>query len=178
MKFTTFIPTHLNDGTPVSEAELDAIQMELAIQFGGATDEGLVKGMWFDEGGTLYRDTCRKLFVKCDNSRVDEVNGIVKARSTEGSVKRRCGSSWTSATTRRSSTVNKEDTKHGQSQAQQTEAVPRRSSPIAPSRGQFHGILERALRDRRTIESPVSDLIRASRVLQDGRMEKVPRAVA
>ncbi len=79
MKFTTFIPTHRNDGTPVSDAELDAIQMELAIHFGGATDEGLVKGMWLDEGGTLYRDTCRKLFVKCDDSRVDEVNGIVKA---------------------------------------------------------------------------------------------------
>ena len=44
MKFTTFIPTHLNDGVPVPEAELDAIQMELAIQFGGATDEGIVKG--------------------------------------------------------------------------------------------------------------------------------------
>jgi len=27
MKFTTFIPTHRNDGTPVSDAELDAIQM-------------------------------------------------------------------------------------------------------------------------------------------------------
>ena len=35
--------------------------------------------MWLDEGGTLYRDTCRKLFVKCDNSRVAEVNDIVKA---------------------------------------------------------------------------------------------------
>ena len=45
MKFTTFIPTHLNDGTPVPEKELDAIQMELANQFGGATDEGIVKGM-------------------------------------------------------------------------------------------------------------------------------------
>ena len=54
MKFTTLIPTHFNDGTPVSEAELDAIQMESAIQFGGATDEGLVKRMWFDDGGTLY----------------------------------------------------------------------------------------------------------------------------
>lgn len=79
MKFTTFIPTHLNDGAPVPESELDAIQMELAIQFGGATDEGIVKGMWFDESGTLYRDTCRKLFVKCDNNRVEEVKETVKS---------------------------------------------------------------------------------------------------
>ena len=79
MKFTTFIPTHLNDGTPISEAELDGIQMELAIQFGGATDEGIVKGMWFDKDGTLCRDTCRKLFVKCDHSRVEEVKDVVKS---------------------------------------------------------------------------------------------------
>src|SRR5438093_11389687 len=105
MKFTTFIPTHLNDGTPVPESELDAIQMELAIQFGGATDEGTVKGMWFDESGTLYRDTCRKLFVKCDNSRVDEVKTLSNPLA-ESSAKKRCGLNSTSATTRRSSTAN------------------------------------------------------------------------
>ncbi len=79
MKFTTFIPSHRNDGTPVSEAELAAIQMELALQFGGATDEGPVKGMWLDEAGVMYRDTCRKLFVKCDDSRLVEVNDVVKS---------------------------------------------------------------------------------------------------
>ena len=35
--------------------------------------------MTFDESGTLYRDTCRKLFVKCDNGRVDEVKDLVKS---------------------------------------------------------------------------------------------------
>src|SRR5213593_1651883 len=79
MKFTTFIPTHFNDGTPVSDEELEAIQMELCCQFGGVTDEGLVKGMWLDESGALYRDTCRKVFVKCDASRLEEIRETVKA---------------------------------------------------------------------------------------------------
>ena len=53
--------------------------LKKVFTFGGATDEGIVKGMWFDESGTLYRDTCRKLFVKCDNNRVDEVKDTVKS---------------------------------------------------------------------------------------------------
>lgn len=72
MKFTTLIPTHYNDGTPVSQSELQDIQSEFWTRYGGATIEGIVHGCWLDEG-ILYQDECLKIVVSCDNEMLAEV---------------------------------------------------------------------------------------------------------
>ncbi len=72
MKFTTLIPLQYNDGTPVSESELQNIQSEFWTKYGGATVEGVVQGYWLDDG-ILYQDECLKIVVSCDNERLEEV---------------------------------------------------------------------------------------------------------
>lgn len=72
MKFTTLIPTHYNDGSPVSQRVLQDIQREFWTKYGGATVEGIVQGFWLD-AGTLYEDECLKIVVSCDNERLSEV---------------------------------------------------------------------------------------------------------
>ena len=69
MKFTTLIPLQFNDGTHVPEERLDQFVNELAIQFGGCSDEGITKGQWIDpQDSLLYRDESRRISVVCDNS--------------------------------------------------------------------------------------------------------------
>jgi len=48
MKFTTLIPTRFNDGQEVPEEQLQRIIDELAVQFGGCSEEGVTKGQWID----------------------------------------------------------------------------------------------------------------------------------
>jgi hypothetical protein len=78
MKFTTLIPMYLNDGTEVPEERLQQFVDELAIQFGGCSDEGITKGQWIDPADTvLYRDQCKRVSVVCDNSMLDEAREAV-----------------------------------------------------------------------------------------------------
>ena len=50
MKFITLIPTERNDGSPVSQSELQLILEQFWRQFGGSTVEGPVDGHWIDDG--------------------------------------------------------------------------------------------------------------------------------
>ena len=78
MKFTTLIPTHLNDGREVPEQQLQGYIDQLAVQFGGCSEEGLTKGQWIDPNDSiLYRDQCKRISVVCDNSLLDEAREAV-----------------------------------------------------------------------------------------------------
>lgn len=46
MKFTTLIPLRLNDGREVPTDQIGKILDELALRFGGCSDEGITKGQW------------------------------------------------------------------------------------------------------------------------------------
>ena len=77
MKVTTLIPTKRNDGTPVSNAEMNEITDEIWSQFGGLTIEGTTRGVWVD-GDDVYDDECLKVVIDCDNSRYSEVENLVR----------------------------------------------------------------------------------------------------
>lgn len=78
MKFVTLIPLRLNDGTPVDQGELDAIQRDLWQRFGGLTIEGVVEGHWID-GGRHYQDENLKVSVVCESERIVEAIEAVRA---------------------------------------------------------------------------------------------------
>jgi hypothetical protein len=68
MKFTTLLPMRFNDGTEVPPERINQILDNLALQFGGCSDEGITKGQWIDpKDQTLYRDESRRVVVSCDN---------------------------------------------------------------------------------------------------------------
>jgi hypothetical protein len=78
MKFTTLIPTTRNDGTEVPPKSLQRLINSLWRPFGGATEEGPVRGHWIDEDGTEFSDVCIKVSIECDRSRLAEAVRAVK----------------------------------------------------------------------------------------------------
>jgi hypothetical protein len=72
MKFTTFIPTTWNDGTPVEPAFLSRLIDALWRPFRGMSEEGFVRGHWIDEDGVEFTDLCVKVSIECDRSRLQE----------------------------------------------------------------------------------------------------------
>jgi hypothetical protein len=57
MKFTTLIPVRFNNGRRVPLRKMKRFLDELAIEFGGCSDEGITKGQWIDpEDLVQYRD--------------------------------------------------------------------------------------------------------------------------
>ena len=78
MKFTTLIPTRLNDGREVPREQMDRIIDELAAKFKGCSDEGVTKGQWLDpKDSQLYRDESRRVAVFCDNRQFWEAQQAV-----------------------------------------------------------------------------------------------------
>ncbi len=78
MKFTTLIPTKRNDGTSVSNAELQDILYGIWQAFGGCTTEGSVTGHWIDEqDGQHYSDESWKVTVACDSARLADAERTV-----------------------------------------------------------------------------------------------------
>jgi hypothetical protein len=78
MKFTTFIPTTRNDGTPVKPSVLDRILDSLWRPFRAMTKEGYVTGHWIDDDNSEFTDRCLKVFIECDRSRLFEAIRAVK----------------------------------------------------------------------------------------------------
>lgn len=78
MVFTTLIPTHRNDGSAVSDAEMRDILGGLWRQFGGATIEGIVEGHWID-AGKHYQDRSLKVSVACEANQLQEAEAAVLA---------------------------------------------------------------------------------------------------
>lgn len=78
MKFTTIIPTQRNDGTSVSQSELDSVLQSLWQQFGGLTVDGTTEGHWVDQQtGQHYFDPGLKVTVVCDRDRIQEARDAV-----------------------------------------------------------------------------------------------------
>jgi hypothetical protein len=78
MKFTTLLPMRFNDGREVPAEQISRILDELALQFGGCSDEGITKGQWLDpKDSTLYRDESRRVSVSCDNRLLFEAQQAV-----------------------------------------------------------------------------------------------------
>ena len=78
MKFTTLIPLFRNDGSRVSKREMNAILKELRSRFGALTQEGPVIGHWVDTtDGRVYVDESLKVWIACDNRRLEEARQIV-----------------------------------------------------------------------------------------------------
>jgi len=78
MKFTTLIPLRLNDGRKVPLRQLRQLMDELAIEFGGCSDEGVTKGQWIDPKDSVhYRDESRRVSVVCDRVLLDEARRAV-----------------------------------------------------------------------------------------------------
>jgi len=82
MKITTLLPTTDNDGSAFPESQLDAIVQGLAVEFGGCSVEGTTDGIWFDDG-TEYRDTCLRVTVVCNASRLEDIRNRVIAIGRE-----------------------------------------------------------------------------------------------
>lgn len=79
MTFTTIIPKHRNDGSPVSRKEMNAILAGLRARFGGVTVDGEIEGQWVDQtDGKVYRDRSLKVTVACDRERLHEAEEAVR----------------------------------------------------------------------------------------------------
>lgn len=77
MVFITRIPTHLNDGSPVTKTAMDAVLKRVWTTFGGYTLEGPAEGAWVDDSGKLYSETSYRLEVFCDRERLHEAKALV-----------------------------------------------------------------------------------------------------
>jgi hypothetical protein len=78
MKFTTLIPVRFNDGRKVPLRRMKQLLDQLAIEFGGCSDEGLTKGQWIDPKDSIhYRDESRRVSVVCDRVLLDDARQAV-----------------------------------------------------------------------------------------------------
>jgi hypothetical protein len=69
---TIRLPTCRNDGSPVSEAELNDILAEAWKTFGGYTLKGPDRGAWVSDTGQLYEDESYALEIGMERSRYAE----------------------------------------------------------------------------------------------------------
>jgi hypothetical protein len=78
MKFTTLIPTHLNNGKKVPARQLRSMLDGLVKQFGGCSNEGVTQGQWIDPSNAIrYRDQSLRISVVCDRVMLDEARASV-----------------------------------------------------------------------------------------------------
>lgn len=82
MKFTTLLPVADNDGRKFPREQMLDIIVRLGTQFGGASQEGFVRGLWLD-AGRMYHDKSIRVSVVCDNSRLEEARQAVIAIGRE-----------------------------------------------------------------------------------------------
>lgn len=80
IKVITMIPMFRNDGSEVSFGELEQIQRDLWVRFGGLTVEGIVTGHWVDDvDGRHYEDKNLKVAIAIDPERIGEMEEAVRA---------------------------------------------------------------------------------------------------
>ena len=73
-RFTLTVPLQRNDGEPVTELELGAIEVDLLSYFGGFTSTDST-GAWRADDGTVYREPVRVYTV--DGANPDASDRIV-----------------------------------------------------------------------------------------------------
>lgn len=72
MIVATRIPTHRNDGSKISEAELTRILDRVCDRFLGYSFEGPCRGAWVSADGTVYKEESYKLEVVVARERVKQ----------------------------------------------------------------------------------------------------------
>ena len=77
MIFITRIPTHRNDATLVSAAELEDIKRQVWEAFGGLSIDGPGSGVWIADDGTIYEENSYMLQVHCDRSQYQEARELI-----------------------------------------------------------------------------------------------------
>lgn len=77
MIFITRIPTHRNDGTPVSDTELEDIKRQVWETFGGLSIDGPGSGVWIADDGAIYEENSYVLQVHCDRSQYHEARELI-----------------------------------------------------------------------------------------------------
>jgi hypothetical protein len=74
----TRIPTHRNDGTPVSEKEINSILRRVRRMFNGYSFESPSCGAWVAVDGMVYEEESRKLEVVVSRERVTKAKALFK----------------------------------------------------------------------------------------------------
>ncbi len=77
MKFSTRIPTHLNDGSPVAREVTQSILDLVMERFEGFTTEAISTGGWRNESGEDFVEPAFTLSVLCENSRYGDARQTV-----------------------------------------------------------------------------------------------------
>lgn len=79
MLCVTLIPTHRNDGSPVSSEEMTELETLFWTRFGGCTIRENVRGVWMDpEDSQTYHDSTTEVAVTCEPERLPEVESLVR----------------------------------------------------------------------------------------------------
>ncbi len=73
----TRIPTHRNDGAPISAAARRDILRQVCDTFGGYTLEGPFQGSWVADDGTVYEETSYRLEVLIEPGQLQVARELV-----------------------------------------------------------------------------------------------------
>ncbi len=79
MKLTTRIPTHYNDGRPVSVEVLGDIRRMIADKFGGVSVDGPGQGAWIGTDGKMYDEASYVVTFATERVRYSEAREVVIA---------------------------------------------------------------------------------------------------
>ncbi len=77
MLVITRIPTHRNDGAPISAAARREILRQVRDTFGGYTLEGPFQGTWVADDGTVYEETSYRLEVLIEPGQLQVARELV-----------------------------------------------------------------------------------------------------
>ena len=77
IKALFYLPLRDNDGRELTE-EIEALEVEVFIRFSGWTFQGYVKGAYRMADGTQSLDESAAYVVVCDESRIDELEQLLR----------------------------------------------------------------------------------------------------
>jgi hypothetical protein len=68
-EYAVLVPTAYNNGNSVPDVVIADIERHFLDQFGGFTDDGLVRGAWKSPDGKVYIDVNKRYLIATDNHR-------------------------------------------------------------------------------------------------------------
>lgn len=77
VRCTLLVPRVHGDGSPVTAAEISAIEDDLFERFGGFTDAGEVVGAYRSRSGARVNDRSRSLWIAIDPARIPGLRRVV-----------------------------------------------------------------------------------------------------
>lgn len=76
LKVTVLLPVRDNQGERVPREIFREFESEVTQLAGGFTEDGIVKGEWVDEDGTIYRDRSRRYIIAANEEHLDGLREI------------------------------------------------------------------------------------------------------